>query len=140
MFNELTKMTDNARLLQLLLRVIGSVALLAIPCALMPYSWMNTIHQWLGMGVLPGEPVVGYLARSTSAFYGLLGGLLWVLSGDLRRHRLVLLYVGSAVAVFGLLLLGVDILEGMPPWWTAAEGPFNIGLGVVILALSWRLH
>ncbi len=25
------------------------------------------------------------------------------------------------------------------PWWTAAEGPFNIGLGVVILALSWRL-
>ena len=133
-------MTDNARLLQLLLRVIGSVALLAIPCALMPYSWMNTIHQWLGMGVLPVGPIVGYLARSTSAFYGLLGGLLWVLSSDVHRYRFVLVYVGAAVALFGVLLLGVDFVEGMPMWWIAAEGPINVGFGVVVLVLSRRLR
>jgi hypothetical protein len=47
-----------------------------------PYSWMNAIHQWLGLGVLPDAPVAGYLARSTSAFYAMLGGLLWVLLFD----------------------------------------------------------
>lgn len=50
----------------LLLRIVGSVSLLAVFFAIMPYSWMNVIHEWLGMGQLPNEPVVGYLARSTS--------------------------------------------------------------------------
>ena len=79
----------------------------------------STSLPWI---IRPSRAPGDYLARSTSTFYGLLGGLLWVLSGDLRRHRLALHYVGAAVAVFDLLLLGVDILEGMPPWWTAAEG------------------
>jgi len=127
------------RILQQLTRVVGSVALLAIPCALMPYSWMNAVHQGLGMGELPSEPIVGYLARSTSAFYALVGGLFWVVSLDLRRYRLVLRYLGMAIILIGLMLFGVDLVEGMPWWWSLAEGPFNVGLGVVILVLSRRI-
>ena len=127
------------RILQLLTRVVGSVALLAIPCALMPYSWMNAVHQGLGMGELPSEPIVGYLARSTSAFYALMGGLFWVVSLDLRRYRLVLRYLGMAIILIGLMLFGVDFAEGMPWWWSLAEGPFNVGFGVAILVLSWRI-
>ncbi len=133
-------MTRQERLLRLLLRVIGSAALVAVPCALMASSWMNAVHQGLGMGELPAEPVVGYLARSTSAFYAGLGGLLWVSSFDVRRHQLVLSYLGAAIVLFGLMLLAVDFLEGMPYWWSLAEGPFNVGFGIVILVLSWRIR
>ena len=68
-------MTRSGRALQLFLRAIGSVALLAIFAVFMPYSWMKAVHGWLGMGTLPNDPIVGYLARSTSIFYALLGGL-----------------------------------------------------------------
>ena len=132
-------MTKQERTLQLLLRVVGSVALLSAPCVLMPYAWMNAIHQGLGMGELPDAPVVGYLARSASAFYALFGGLLWATSFDLPRHRLVLGYLGAAIVLFGLVLLVVDFLEGMPLWWQLVEGPFNIGFGLVILGFSWQV-
>jgi len=79
------------------------------------------------------------LARSTSAFYALMGGLLWVVSFDLRRHWPVIRYTGVAIVLIALLLLGVDLAEGMPWWWTLAEGPFNVSFGAVVLVLGWRI-
>lgn len=125
--------------LKLILRIIGSSSLLALIFVAVPYSWMNSIHADLGMGPLPDAPVVGYLARSTSAFYALLGGLLWVSSFDLQRHRRILIYLGAASACFGLVLLLVDWGEGMPWFWTAWEGPFVMVFGLAILILSRRL-
>jgi hypothetical protein len=101
-------MTKQERLLKLSLRLIGTTAFFAVVAVVMPYSWMNSVHQWLGMGTLPPEPIVGYLARSTSAFYALLGGLLWIVSFDLYRHRRVLHYLGLAIIVFGGVLFPVD--------------------------------
>ena len=132
-------MIKQERLFKLVLRIVGSAALLAIVAVVMPSSWMDAIHQWLGMGRLPAEPIVGYLARSTSAFYALLGGLLWVLSFDLHRYRPVLIYISAAIIFFGTALFAVDLLEGMPLWWSFGEGPFNTAFGVVILVLSYRL-
>jgi hypothetical protein len=133
-------MSKQERFLKLLLRIIGSVALLAIFAVVMPYSWMNAIHRWLGMGEFPAEPVVGYLARSTSAFYAILGGLFWVVSFDLHRHKLVLCYLGIVVVIFGAVLFIIDLLEGMPLYWSLTEGPFNLIFGVVILLLAFRLN
>lgn len=133
-------MTEPDRLFKVFLRIMGTAALLALVAVVMPYSWMNAIHQWLGMGVLPADPVVGYLARSTSAFYALLGALLWVVSFDLTRHRLVLCYLGVAMVVFGGMLLVVDFVEGMPLWWRLWEGPINITFGILILFLSRRVR
>ena len=132
-------MTGDDRFLRLFLRAIGSAGLLAVVAVVMPYSWMDAVHQWLGMGRLPGEPIVGYLARSTSGFYALFVGLMWVVSWDLQRHRLVLCYLGAAVIVFGLALFAVDILEGMPLYWSLGEGPVNTAFGVYILVSSRRL-
>jgi len=132
-------MTKQDYLFKMFLRIIGSVALLALVAVVMPYSWMNATHKWLGMGQLPAEPIVGYLARSTSAFYALLGGLMWVVSFDLHRYRPVLIYVGAAIIVFGVALFTVDLLEGVPLWWTVGEGPFNVVFGVVIFVLTHRL-
>ena len=132
-------MTKQERLLKFFLRVIGTVALFAVVAVVMPYSSMNAIHQGLRMGQLPSAPVVGYLARSASAFYALFGGLLWVTSCDLRRHRLVLLYLGAATIVFGAALFVVDLLEGMPLYWSVTEGPTNVTFGIVILIVSYRI-
>jgi hypothetical protein len=70
----------SERALQLILRVMGSSSLLALFFIGVPHSWMESIHASLGMGQLPDEPVVGYLARSTAAFYAIVGGLFWVVA------------------------------------------------------------
>src|SRR5574340_1230614 len=122
---------------RLFLRTLGAVSMLAVVAVVMPYSWMNAIHQWLGMGVLPDEPVVGYLARSTSAFYAMLGGLAWLVSFDLARHRLVVAYLGVTCVLLGLALLVIDWLEGLPMFLRAVEGPGDMVFGVVILWISY---
>ncbi len=122
--------------LKLILRLMGSSSLLALIFVAAPYTWMESIHSTLGMGQLPDQPVVGYLARSTSAFYALLGGLFWVVSFDLGRHRRVLIYLGAAISSLGVVLLVVDWSEGMPPFWKNWEGPFVMAFGLAILFLS----
>jgi len=125
--------------LKLLLRMIGSASLLALIFVVVPYESMDAIHRSLGMGPLPDQSVVGYLARSTSAFYAMLGGLLWLVSFDLRRHRRVLIYLGYAISVFGIALLWVDWWEGMPMFWKLWEGPFVLVIGIAISILSRRI-
>ncbi len=132
-------MNKQERLFKLFLRIIGSLALLAIIAVVMPYSWMNVTHQWLGMGKLPAEPIVGYLARSTSAFYALLGGLFWLTSFDLHRHKLVLCYLGIVIVIFGAALFVIDLLKGIPLYWSFTEGPINVVLGIVIFMRSYRI-
>src|SRR3989304_2843215 len=132
-------MNKQEHLFKLFLRIIGSVALLAIIAVVMPYSWMNVTHQWLGMGKLPAEPIVGYLARSTSAFYALLGGLFWLTSFDLRRHKSVLCYLGIVIVIFGAALFVIDLREGMPLYWSFTEGPINVVLGIIIFVQSYRI-
>ncbi len=101
----------------------------------MPYSWMNAVHEFLGMGTLPDEPIVGYLARSTSAFYAALGAIAWVVSFDLRRYRPLVTGLGVAFLAFGAMLLAVDWIEGLPLWWKVVEGPLVMGFGVLTLSL-----
>ena len=130
--------SDN--FLKLFLRVLGVVSLFALVGVFMPYSWMDATHRWLGMGILPAEPIVGYLARSTSAFYAFFGGLLLIVSFDLQRYRGLLIYIGLMHVIFGVMLLAVDLIEGLPFFWSFTEGPAVIIFGVIILALSCRIH
>ena len=132
-------MSNHERFLQLFLRIIGTTSLTAAFFVFVPGAWMDAIHQQLGLGELPDAPIVGYLARSTSAFYAMLGGLLWVMSFDLRRHRVVLRYLGFALILFGLALFVIDWQAGLPLWWRFWEGPIVCVFGIVILRLSSRL-
>lgn len=127
------------RLLRGILRFFGTTSLTALVFVVAPHSWMASIHADLGMGELPDRPVVWYLARSTSAFYALLGGLFWLASFDPPRHRSLLVYLGSALVLLGIALLGTDWLEGMPLFWRVWEGPFVTALGGTILGLSLKL-
>src|SRR4030042_4784845 len=101
-------MNKQVSLFKLFLQISGVVSLFALVGVFMPYSWMNITHQWLGMGTLPAEPVVGDLARSPSAFSAFFGGLLLLGSFDLHRYRQLLIYIGLTHILFGILLLAID--------------------------------
>jgi len=134
--NDTNAVNFHHYLLKIILRVIGTSSLLALFFVFAPYSLMNQIHTLLGMGVLSEQPVVGYLARSSSALYALLGGLMWIISCNLEKHQLVLRYLGFASVLFGAILIWVDWTEGMPEFWKYWEGPFVILFGLSILILE----
>ena len=129
-------MTRADKTLTILLRVLGVSALFALVAVFMPLSWMTATHHGLGLGEMPTAPVVEYLARSVSAFYALYGALCLVVASDLERYRPLVRFLGMALALMGLVLLGVDLAVGMPWWWVACEGPAGVGLGVWILYLA----
>ena len=122
-----------------LLRLFGASTLTALGAVFMPHDWMNLIHQRLGMGELPHLPIVGYLTRSISALYALHGALLIFLSLDVQRYLPLVRFLGAASVVMGVLLLGLDLAVGMPVFWTVAEGPPVVALGLVILVLARRV-
>ena len=121
------------RSLSLFLRIVGTVAGSAALCAVMPLCAMDAVHRALGMGPLPAGPVVEYLARSTSAFYALLGVLLWAISLDLPRYRPLVRGAGVALVALGALLLWTDVKAGLAWFWQAAEGPLDALFGVALL-------
>jgi hypothetical protein len=124
------------RLLSGFLQAVGTIDLLAAVAVLLPRSVMAEIHAALGLGALPGEPIVGYLARSVSMFYAFCGALLIVLGRDVVRHRSLIRFVGRCGVLAGVLLLGIDLAEGLPGWWTAIEGPCCVLLAGTVLTLQ----
>ncbi len=119
-----------------LLRLLGASALLALGAVVMPMSWMAAIHRALGLGEMPSGPIVEYLARSLSAFYAFFGALCLMLANDVDRNRWLVRILGGLLALFGAVMLGIDLSAGMPSAWTAGEGPVTIAMGLFILWLS----
>jgi hypothetical protein len=128
------------RVLRVFMRCFGTVAGSALFFVFVPYSWMNAIHEdLLGMGTLPADPIVGYLARSLSAFYAIMGGLMWLMSFDVRRYRPAVLLMSCFMLFFGPTMIVIDTLEGMPGFWIFGEGPAIIPIAAVLLWLAWRV-
>ena len=126
-------MNRNEKVLIWLLRVSGAVMLMALGAVVMPYEWMNVIHQRIGLGELPNTPIVGYLTRSISALYAQYGALLVFIASDVRRYLPVLHFLAVAAVVFAGVLLGVDCAVGMPLSWMVEEGLSTVAFSVIIL-------
>ncbi len=115
------------------LRFIGFSAILAAVAVFMPFSWMDTCHQLLGMGELPDSPIVSYLARSLSAFYVWIGAFVLLISFDVRKHRQLISLFAASIFVMGGVAIWVDLASGMPPAWTWGEGPPMLIIGPLIV-------
>ena len=124
-------MTTRERGLVIVLRIWGSISLLAIYAVVQPHAWMAATHAWLGLGEFPEQPIAAYLARSLSAFYAMVGGLVLVFSTDVRRYRAAIVYLAAAVTVLGVALFFVDQRAGLPPSWTWGEGPSVVAIGLL---------
>ena len=129
---------NSERQLQLLLRALGTLDLLAFAAVLMPEDWMAATHAWLGMGDFPRTPLVDYLARSVSLMYAQHGAVFLFLSGDVRRYRPLIRVMAIIAVVSGGIMLAIDLRAGIPLFWTVVEGPGYIVLAVAVLALQRR--
>jgi hypothetical protein len=133
-------MTKSDKVLVFLLRLVGVGSLFALVAVVMPSSWMAATHRWLGLGEMPTGPVVGYLARSVSAFYAVYGALCLVVAADLGRYRPLVRFLGLAFALMSVVFLGVDLAAGMPWWWTTSEGPGGVVFGALLFVLARPAH
>lgn len=124
------------RRLVVFLRIMTCITGCALGAVVMPRHCMATTHEWLGVGKFPDGPIVEYLARSLSAFYAMHGGLMWVISTDVRRFAPILTYLIWTTIVFGAALLAIDGLAGLPAQWTIMEGPGVVVLGGIVLFLK----
>jgi hypothetical protein len=123
--------------LVVVLRALGLLDLCALGAVVLPARWMAAGHAGAGLGPLPPRPLVGYLARSASALYALHGALVLFLSFDVRRYGPVITFLAAAALFHGAVMLGIDLAEGMPFWWTALEGAAFAAGGVVVLLAQW---
>ena len=131
----MTDRTRQERILIVLLRLSGTLTLLAFPTMLLPVEWMAATHRWLGLGEFPATPLMDYLTRSLSAMYGFHGGLMLLVSINVRRYAAVVTYLAVMYVLLGLLLLAVDIHAGLPWLWTLGEGPPIAAMGLLLLYL-----
>jgi hypothetical protein len=126
----------SEKALIVLLRGSAIILLTAIVPAVMPFAWMDEIHRQLGMGNLPKGPIMGYLTRSLSAMYAMHGGVVLFVSLDVRRFLPVVRCLAVLLVVFGVGMIALDVMVGMPWFWVLGEGPFIVIFGIVALWLA----
>ncbi len=131
-------MAKNQPVLALILGIFGLVDLLALVAVSLPLEWMAKAHTWLGLGPLPREPIIGYLTRSTSALYALHGATILFLSTDVRRYARLITFLACLALLHGVVMLGIDLVVGMPLFWTLLEGPAVAVAGAVVLLVQWK--
>jgi hypothetical protein len=132
-------MDERARgqhVLVLILRILGTIDLLAVAAVFLPLEWMAKAHAWLGMGLLPEQPIISYLTRSASALYALHGALILFISTDVRRYAPLIKFLAVAALVHGVALYLIDSIAGMPGFWIALEGPTVAASGVIVLMIQ----
>lgn len=129
----------NSRLLTAwVLRISGVTEILAFFAVVMPRSWMEISHQWLGMGEMAGGGLLMFMIRQASYTYGMHGISLVVIASDVVRFRKLVILNGIAYLLAGPLFFWIDYSTGMPWFWTVIDS-FGCGsMGAVLLLLNWR--
>jgi hypothetical protein len=129
---------NKEKIQKILLRVAGVFEILAFIAVVMPRSWMEISHEWLGLGGMPHGPVLMFLIRQASYTYGMHGVSLWVLSFDVKRFRPLVILNGVAYLLAAPVFVAIDYNSGMPLWWTIGDSAGCGFLGAVLLWCSLR--
>jgi hypothetical protein len=119
-----------------MLRLTGAAMLCALVFVFCPFEWMAAIHARLGLGELPYTPLMSYLTRTLSAMYATMGAILLFLSLDIPRYLPLIRFFALLALAGGVGVTVLDAALGLPRFWTAAEGPLTVGLGVVVMGLT----
>jgi hypothetical protein len=126
---------SRIKVFAIVLRMLSILLMLGIVGVFLPDSTMNSVHQSLGLGIMPEGRIVDYLARMLSLFYALHGAILFFLSLNPQPYLQFLRFYLWLSAFFALTILAIDIVVGMPWYWTLFEGPFALLLVVILLFL-----
>jgi len=128
------------KFLVIILRLSGLMLIAAFIAVFLPYEKMAEIHRQMGLGNMPRLPILDYLARSVSMFYGIHGVILLYISFNIMRYLQflkLLCYLGFA---FGIVLFIVDFNAPMPANWAYTEGPFILSLNMLVYVLVIMLE
>ena len=125
---------NRQRLLSALLRLAGACELFAFLAVVMPRSWMEASHAWLGLGVLPEGPVLMFMIRQASYTYGMHGVSLFLLASDVERFRPLVRLNGVSFLLAAPVFFLIDTTSGIPAWWTLVD---TLGCGFFGAALLW---
>jgi len=117
-----------------LLRLAGSVELLAFLAVVMPRSWMEIAHTWLGLGEMPNGAIIMFMIRQASYTYGMHGVSLWVIASNVERFRLLIILNAISFLIAAPVFFLIDQTSGMPFWWTLGD---TFGCGSFGAALLW---
>jgi len=129
---------NRQRISAWLLRLAGSVELLAFVAVVMPRSWMEIAHTWLGMGEMPTGPLIMFMIRQASYTYAMHGISLWLIASNPKRFRLLVMFTGFSYLIAGPVFFFIDRASGMPLWWTLGDTFSCACLGAALLWLNWR--
>ena len=130
------KREDRNNLLTWMLRLIGLLEMLAFIAVVMPRSWMEAAHVWLGLGQMAESSVLMFMIRQASYNYGMHGVFLWIIASDLKRFRRLVLLNAFSFLLAGPIFFMIDYTSGMPWWWSAMDGPSLALMGAAMLWLS----
>lgn len=121
------------RFLAVVLRIGGSVELLAIFSVFLPRLWMEQAHESLGLGEMPRGVVVDFLIRQSSLYYAMHGLLLWFLASDPRRFQPIIRLMGWTFLLFGPAFCTINLTVGTPLWWALSDPAACALLGLLLL-------
>lgn len=93
---------------------------------------MEALAAWPCRG-----PLTGYLARTASGLFALHGATVLFVSFDVPRFWKLIRFLAAIAQLHGLIVLPVDVAEGMP-WWCLIEGPGIALTGVIVLLIQCR--
>ena len=106
------------------LRIIAIVQMLTFAVVLMPVAWIAAWHAWLGVGVMPDDPVLRYVIRGAAFAQGGVGVLVWVIATDVVRYR-PLVITTAAISLFAApAYYFIDATAGMPRFWCIFDFAF----------------
>ena len=95
---------------------------------------MEASHSWLGLGEMPGGPIIMFMIRQASYAYGMHGISLWVLASDVERFRPLVVFNGIAFLLAAPVFFLIDYTSGIPWWWTVAD---TLGCAFFGASLLW---
>jgi len=121
-----------------LLRLAGAVEILAFIAVVMPRSWMEIAHAWIGLGEMPHGPLLMFMIRQASYTYGVHGLSLWLIATDVDRFRPFIVFNAIAFLVAAPVFFLIDFTSGMPWWWAVSDPASCAVFGAALFFLSRR--
>ena len=122
------------------LRIAGVTEILAFFAVVMPRSWMEATHVWLGLGEMVAGPITMFMIRQASYTYGMHGISLCVLASDVVRYRPLIVLNGVSFLLAAVVFFVIDVTAGLPLWWALADSVAVGAFGAVVMWLCRSLQ
>lgn len=131
-----TKGRVTMKSLKVTLWITAIGCLVAVPFIVLPWSVLEKIVLWFGIGSISNDPFVMYLLRVSCGVYGLIGVYFIILAKNPLNYGPMLNIGAYGLVLFGLLSLIMGVGLGISP--KAYTGDFLSGLvlGVSIIVFS----